>query len=154
MPALRTRLFFYQLWRSRLKGALCWWSISYWKKNPWDGGKPNSGILIYPPRSEGEHGPVSSIRWEMALQGLEDYEYLTMLERLIAEAKQRGDQRLTEAIPKGERALSRVGEITWRFPRVQPPNDQPYTLDVRKVEDVRNEVAEAIECLLKEKEQR
>ena len=148
LPALRTRAFFWQLWRSRLDGANCWWSVTYWKKNPWHGGKTNSGILLYPPIHEGQHGPVTSIRWEMTLQGLEDYEYLHMLEKGLAAARS-GPQTaaIAAAIKKAEAALARAPEVSQRFPHVTPVNDQPYTLDVSQLDEIRAQIADAIEGL-------
>jgi len=54
------------------------------------------GRFIYPPQDAANanpagpvlDGPVDSIRWEMLRDGIEDYEYLTILERLL-KAKQR-----------------------------------------------------------------
>jgi hypothetical protein len=45
------------------------------------------GRFIYPPRRRDEpviSGPVDSLRWEMLREGIEDYEYLALLKRLIA----------------------------------------------------------------------
>ncbi len=57
-------------------------------KRPWGNG---DGRFVYPPEIAAEahppgpvlEGPVDSIRWEMLRDGLEDYEYMAMLERLI-----------------------------------------------------------------------
>ena len=63
-------------------------------KKPWGNG---DGRFIYPPESasvrQGEpilEGPVDSIRWEMLRDGVEDYEYLAILRRLIGEKEQAG----------------------------------------------------------------
>ena len=61
------------------------------EKRPWGNG---DGRFIYPPLAAADArpaapvlaGPVDSIRWEMLRDGIEDYEYLAMLERLL-EAK-------------------------------------------------------------------
>jgi hypothetical protein len=58
------------------------------QKRPWGNG---DGRFIYPPLGAADahpsgpvlEGPVDSIRWEMLRDGIEDYEYLTMLQRLI-----------------------------------------------------------------------
>ncbi|MDI9432947.1 MAG: DUF4091 domain-containing protein [Planctomycetota bacterium] len=60
-------------------------------KRPWGNG---DGRFIYPPLAAADanpsspvlEGPVDSIRWEMLRDGIEDYEYLAILSRLI-EAK-------------------------------------------------------------------
>jgi len=58
------------------------------EKRPWGNG---DGRFIYPPEAAAcanpdtavLEGPVDSIRWEMLRDGIEDYEYLAMLKRLI-----------------------------------------------------------------------
>ncbi|MFQ6036138.1 MAG: glycoside hydrolase domain-containing protein, partial [Sedimentisphaerales bacterium] len=62
------------------------------KKRPWGNG---DGRFIYPPEAAADahpaepvlDGPVDSIRWEMLRDGLEDYEYLAMLARLLKAKK-------------------------------------------------------------------
>ena len=62
-------------------------------KRPWGNG---DGRFMHPPQDAANanpagpvlDGPVDSIRWEMLCDGIEDYEYLTILERLL-KAKQR-----------------------------------------------------------------
>ncbi|HCO96229.1 MAG TPA: hypothetical protein DIU00_20195, partial [Phycisphaerales bacterium] len=61
------------------------------EKRPWGNG---DGRFIYPPEAAADahpsgpvlEGPVDSIRWEMLRDGIEDYEYLVILRKLI-EAK-------------------------------------------------------------------
>jgi hypothetical protein len=58
------------------------------QKQPWGNG---DGRFIYPPLAAADahpsgpvlEGPVDSIRWEMLRDGIEDYEYLAMLGRLL-----------------------------------------------------------------------
>ncbi len=67
------------------------------QKRPWGNG---DGRFIYPPlRAADAHpagpvlaGPVDSIRWEMLRDGIEDYEYLAMLKRLLAAKGDRLDK--------------------------------------------------------------
>ncbi len=72
------------------------------EKKPWGNG---DGRFIYPPEAAADghpslpvlEGPVDSIRWEMLRDGIEDYEYLAMLKRLIEARKDklsasRGDE--------------------------------------------------------------
>ncbi len=96
------------------------WGLAWWTHNPWqtgwhrfirqsDEGKKyywvrypdGDGYLTYPGKPVGVEGPVSSIRLEEVREGLEDYEALTLLEKLAAKAK-------TEGRPSAlaERALS------------------------------------------------
>lgn len=104
----------------RLLPHLCWkygvecyefWGINWYTHNPWERGwhkyifqsdtgnatdgywvrYPNGdGYLVYPGWPIGVDGPVSSIRLEQAREGIEDYEYFVILERLLKEAHKRG----------------------------------------------------------------
>ena len=143
LPLLRTRLLHWLLWKEKLNGAYNWWSITYWNDNPWDSATPNSGSLLYPPRNNNEIGPITSLRWEMMRQGLEDYEYLNLLEKLIVEKRDTASQ---ELISSAELTLNRVSEVVHRF--AVGSNDQPYTLDPNLVEKVKSQIAEAIDNLV------
>jgi endonuclease/exonuclease/phosphatase family metal-dependent hydrolase len=77
------------------------------------------GRFIYPPlaaRTPGVsgdepvlEGPVSSIRWEMLREGIEDYEYLSMLKRLIEE---RRDELSTADVERYEGLLEMAPAIS------------------------------------------
>ena len=62
------------------------------EKRPWGNG---DGRFIYPPEVAASahppgpvlEGPVDSIRWEMLRDGIEDYEYLAILKKLIEDNK-------------------------------------------------------------------
>jgi hypothetical protein len=105
------------------------------------------GRFIYPPLSAAVPGmnegqpvfdkPVSSIRWEMIREGVEDYEMLYMLRELL---KQKGNQ-LSEADRKSAAALLVVPEsITKSMPE--------FTFDPRPILERRAAVAAMIERLM------
>ncbi len=112
-------------------------------RQPWGNG---DGRFIYPPLSAANadpagpvlDGPVDSIRWEMLRDGIEDYEYLVILRKLLAEK----GSRLPEAQRVEIEGLLKVpAEITTdmtHFTRVPQPIDQQ-----------RERVARAIERLVK-----
>ncbi len=58
---------------------------SFWVRYP-----NGDGFLIYPGEPIGHEGPVSSIRLEQAREGIEDYEYLHLLQRRIDQAQAAG----------------------------------------------------------------
>jgi hypothetical protein len=81
LPIGSTRRLFWYLWSKKVNG-LFFWNITAWKD--WGGiyARPNrDSTLIYP----GKNGPVNTIRWEYFRDGLEDYEYLKLLEKIIKE---------------------------------------------------------------------
>ena len=63
------------------------------ERRPWNAG---DGRFMYPPEAAVDGGmdpvleaPVSSIRWEALRDGMEDYEYLAILRRLLASKRER-----------------------------------------------------------------
>lgn len=90
---IRHRLLFWQQKSLGITGFL-YWSVNYWNDisdpwltswtTPWTGLDTfGDGSLLYPGKNHGIDGPVSSLRLEAVLNGIEDYEYLTMAEKLL-----------------------------------------------------------------------
>ncbi len=107
-------------------------------KRPWGNG---DGRFIYPPLAAADanpsgpvlEGPVDSIRWEMLRDGIEDYEYLAILSRLI-EAKR---SKLSASQRASYAALLEVpDEIT--------KDMTTFTTDPAPIERHRDRVARAI----------
>lgn len=110
-------------------------------RRPWGNG---DGRFIYPPEEAADanparpvlEGPVDSIRWEMLRDGIEDYEYLAMLKRLIA---QRRAQLTAAEVRQYEKLLEVPPSITTSLTQ--------FTTDPAPVEARRAEIARAIEKL-------
>jgi len=98
------------------------------------------GRFVYPPEAAAGvaekpvlDGPVDSIRWEMLRDGIEDYEYLVMLEELLGQSQGRLDgERLAEL----EALLEVPPEIT--------DSMTSFTRDPAPVEARRDAVARAV----------
>jgi hypothetical protein len=97
------------MWRYGVSGLL-YWSTVYWSspdrdvwtdpafRNRYNG----EGFLFYPGTEAGIQGPVTSIRLKALREGLEDYAYFMLLERL-------GEQTfLSEEVPK-------IGSSWWKW---------------------------------------
>jgi hypothetical protein len=101
------------------------WGFAWWTYNPWqvgwhqfirqsDEGKkyywvryPNGdGFLAYPGKPVGIEGPTSTIRLEQIREGLEDYEAMTLLTEMAAQAKQAG-----APCAAADRALAMASEL-------------------------------------------
>ena len=166
-PATELRTWLWQTWQRDIVGTLVWCS-NYWTsredvfQNPYEdpmayvGGTRRSdgrywgngdGRFIYPPpavfdKASGEGPviapPVSSIRWEMIREGVEDYEFLWLLRELIA--KRRGS--LSAAEVKQYESLLEVPEEITR-------DMTTFTTDPSPIHERRKAVAEAIEQLTK-----
>lgn len=82
-------------------------------------------------------GPVDSIRWEMLRDGIEDFEYLVILRRLL---RDRGDQLTPETRTQYQRLLEVPPEITRDL--------KTYNSDPAPILARRDQIARAIERLL------
>jgi hypothetical protein len=110
-------------------------------RRPWGNG---DGRFIYPPEAAADgrqketvlDGPVDSIRWEMLRDGVEDYEYLAMLRRLLEARK---DKLSVDERARYEGLLEVPKEIT--------ADMTTFTTDPAVIERRRDEVARAIERL-------
>jgi hypothetical protein len=108
---------------------------------PWGNG---DGRFIYPPEAAANanaaepvvDGPVDSIRWEMLRDGVEDYEYFVILEKLL---KEKGP-RLS---PDRAGAIAQLLEV----PASVTSDMTTFTKDPAPLEAHREAVAKAIEEL-------
>ncbi len=152
-PGIDLRLWLWQVFSRGLKGILIWETL-YWRadksklgnpyENPmstsashgWDWGN-GDGRLLYPPLECFKadkpviKGPVESIRWEMIRDGIEDYEYLTILSNLIRKNH-------FKTAGKYRKLLSLPPEIT---------SLKKHTKNPSVLSQLRLKVAEAIERL-------
>ena len=99
-PLLHYRVPAWISWRYRIRGQLYWGGMAYWRgvEDPWT--DPDTyhesltfngeGMLVYPGRAAGYEGIAPSLRLKAFRDGLEDYEYMAILERagLAEEAEQ------------------------------------------------------------------
>lgn len=116
-PPIESRLIPWMTWQQDLDGFLRW-SYAFWPPKPdgnydpfnylrwdfrreWEGWPWPSGdmFLVYP----GDDGcPLSSIRWEMLREGIQDYEYLILLRSRLLElgpaASEQAHQALDQAV--------------------------------------------------------
>jgi len=112
------------------------------EKVPWGNG---DGRFIYPPEAAATgqqeetvlDGPVDSIRWEMLRDGIEDYEYMVLLKRLLEAKKKEGLSR------RKYRRYAALLEV----PKSVTADLKTFTKDPAPIEAHRNRVAEAIERL-------
>lgn len=103
-PLLHYRVPLWMAWNDQMRGILYWGGMSYWDQteDPWtdpktygrrQGGKGpvynGEGTLVYPARPVGFDGIVPSLRLKALRDGIQDYEYLAILQRagLSAEAQ-------------------------------------------------------------------
>ena len=111
------------------------------KKLPWGNG---DGRFIYPPLAAASgnlsspvlDGPVDSIRWEHLRDGIEDYEYLTILRHELEEHR-------STLKPEEARELANLLQVPESITRSMTE----FTPDGAHIEMRRHEIARAIERL-------
>ena len=96
-PLLNYRVPAWIAWRHRIRGLLYWGAMSWWRdvNDPWTNPGTYSftyldklymyngeGTLIYPGLPTGYHGIASSIRLKALRDGIQDYEYMAILEHM------------------------------------------------------------------------
>ena len=106
----------------------------YWVRYP-----NGDGFLLYPGDPIGHPGPVSSIRLEQAREGVEDYEYLYLLKRLVSEGKSSGKD-TTQA----DAALQSAAELV-TIPNAGGRYSSKILPEPERLYETRKALAEAIE---------
>ncbi|HOZ48684.1 MAG TPA: PQQ-binding-like beta-propeller repeat protein [Candidatus Hydrogenedentes bacterium] len=79
---------FWHAWTQGFTGAGWWCYAQHGGLDRWDG--PNASGDFFATVYDGVDGVVSSKRWEIAREGVQDYEYLYMLREAIRDAERRG----------------------------------------------------------------
>ena len=103
---------------------------------------PNGdGYLVYPGKPIGYNGFVSSVRMEEAGEGVEDYEYLYLLDKLVKKGREEGKD-----VSEGEKALGEAKELV-RIPNAGGRLSTKLLPNPERVYEIREKLARAIEHL-------
>ena len=139
MSAMSHRVLLWQQRRLGMQGLL-YWSTTYWNANtgcvdPWTNMMTvadlsptvfGDGSLLYPGKKVGIDGPVSSCRLEMIREGLEDFDYFTIADKVLG-------PEVTQSY------VTQIAHTLTNFER-----------DPKKLEKVRKELGTAIERAIKQ----
>lgn len=84
VPLIESRILHWLNYRFGLKGYLHW-GFNYWTDDPYNapGKHRGDGWHVYPKKD----GLINSLRWEQMRNGIQDYEYLWMLENKIEQIR-------------------------------------------------------------------
>jgi RNA polymerase sigma factor (sigma-70 family) len=150
------RVLFWQTFGRRSDGLL-YWGVNFWPgfearsmkpppaekmwpKVPWnDAGGNGDGYFLYP----GPRGPLTSLRFEIMRDGVEDYDALRMLEELV---KRKGDRFPAQLRERARQALTLSPEVFASMTK--------YPADAGAMVKRRRLVNELIVLLLKSKGER
>lgn len=136
-PLLDSRIPFWMLFNAKATGY-AYWTVNWWNEDPFTNPRSfeptnGDGMLIYP----GENGPVDSIRWEAIRDGIEDYEYFTLLKAKITEIQEKNIT--VPAIPNALEALDAIKSAA--------PLPNYYTKDSQLLMEIRHRVGTVLESL-------
>jgi outer membrane protein assembly factor BamB len=146
-PATDYRLLCWMCWKYGAEGFLYWGTTQWgfntageqrWPNVPWipynsQPGHNGCGYLIYP----GPDGtPLGSIRFELFRDGIEDYEYLRFLRRLLEKG---GDQVSADTRARAEAELAVTPDVL--------VDHETFTEDPQVILDARSRIAGLIEEL-------
>ena len=120
VPLIESRVMHWLNYRFGLKGYLHW-GFNHWTDDPFEapGKHRGDGWQVYPKKD----GLINSLRWEQMRNGIQDYEYLWMLENKISRVKAGLTERLSIIDPsrRGVEIASRVVRSMDTYTR--DPND-------------------------------
>jgi hypothetical protein len=115
------------------------YGVPYGQPNHWGNG---DGRFLYPPnrdpnvdKSKYLQGPVDSVRWEILREGIEDYEYFVLLEKLVRQATPAQAARAADAA------------MLLKIPADILQDGKTYNKDPKALLEYRKKVAAAIEDL-------
>lgn len=155
--AVQHRAWWWQTWHYEVQGLL-YWGLNYYK---WYGdpilgtmktpsvpmpdinhidfspieSAPGDGFSIYPGPTPDK--PLPSLRLEIMRDGEEDFEYLTLLEKLVKESPN------SKAVGKAKKVIQDAHNLTVNLTK--------YELDEAVYQKMRNDIASAIESLIVKK---
>lgn len=136
-PATAYRIMPWMSWKIGAEGLL-FWTTNFWRTNPWletnntEWDQNGNGVLLYPHDS----GPVPSMRMALIRDGVEDYDYLALLQQAVEEA--------STAVDDG---VYKRGQALLRVPPQIAQDLKTYTRNPWTVLNRRRQIAEAIEML-------
>jgi len=112
VPLIESRILHWLNYRYGLKGYLHW-GFNAWTDDPFEapGQHRGDGWHVYPRKN----GLINSLRWEQMRNGIQDYEYLWMLEDKIRNVKDKLSERLSGMIEPGRRGIEISSRVVKEF---------------------------------------
>lgn len=120
-------------WRSKVAGISGYhqWSATYWRENFEPGDGHGTSCFYYPAENVSDKA-IRSLRLLSFAQGIEDYDYICLLEEKIAVAKNKAETKeLAESTEKQLQEI--IKSLT--------PDRYNFTASIAKVEKARKEIA-------------
>ena len=112
VPLIESRILHWLNYRFALKGYLHW-GFNHWTDDPFGapGRHRGDGWHVYPKKD----GLLNSLRWEQVRNGIQDYEYLWMLQNKIKDMKHGLGQRVAALIEPSRRPVEIASRVVNTF---------------------------------------
>jgi hypothetical protein len=112
VPLIESRILHWLNYRFALKGYLHW-GFNHWTEDPFGtpGRHRGDGWHVYPKKD----GLLNSLRWEQMRNGIQDYEYLWMLQNKVQDMKYRMSERVAELIEPSRRPVEIASRVVNTF---------------------------------------
>jgi len=112
VPLTESRILHWLNYRFGLKGYLHW-GFNHWTDDPFEapGKHRGDGWHVYPKKD----GLINSLRWEQMRNGIQDYEYLWMLEYKIQKIRDTLSQRVSALIEPSRRPTEIASQVVKTF---------------------------------------
>lgn len=133
-----------------------YWSTTYWAQNPWETTMSynvsdnyefgnGDGRLLYPPTKAKPSKvlikpPITSIRFELIREGLEDKEYFYLLQHQMNIIKQKNNTKFDKYIVEGEKSLHLINALVGSL--------FSFESNPKKLYEVRFKIAKTLEKLV------
>lgn len=154
----RVRIWPWIQWTKGFDGSLSWCRTANWPlypeipdRNPWIYhygsffGILGEMMLFYPPTTECPQGPINSVRWELFREGLEDWEYLNMLEKWEGRGKDISAYR-QQAVAAAGSKIPKVVTPAQLQAATTSPYDEPYTKNPQVIRNTRIRYGEQLDA--------
>ncbi len=108
VPLIQSRILHWFNYRFGLKGYLHW-GYNSWTDDPFEapGQHRGDGWHVYPKKD----GLLDSLRWEQMRNGIQDYEYLRLLEDIVRQMKNAMSPRVSSLIEPSQRSLEIAASV-------------------------------------------
>lgn len=149
-PLIKMRIIPWLSWRNDIRGymhyAYNWWYTPSGLSPRHDveqSGKypPGDGFVVYPPDSGKGQAPISSMRWEAFRDGMEDYEYLVLLDQVRVQTGRGG---------KGD-AVRRQVETVYRDVQTIVGGAETYPRSPETLASLRKRIGQALDLSTRER---
>ena len=133
VPLIESRILHWLNYRFGLKGYLHW-GYNHWTNDPFTapGKHRGDGWHVYPKKD----GLINSLRWEQMRNGIQDYEYLWMLEHKIKKIKDTLSERVSTMIEPSRRGVEIASQVVKTMSKYNKDPEKLYAAKKQVIDEL------------------